>query len=216
MTEDISAGRILGRTLMLLSRNAVRVVPLLLVLTALSVLVDTDMVDQANASALNLLQSVITVAASYLITKALVEQIAERSLPGRFPAFFGLGILTTLGILLGLVVLVIPGLVLAVRWSASDPILLGSDDSVTEAMQHSWRATGPHFWPILVALLGVYGPSWGLAASVYVLEGIGYSGTPAIVLADLALETGVIAGWHLAVAIYALLEGPDRLAETFA
>ena len=37
-----------------------------------------------------------------------------------------------------------------------------------------------------------------------------------VVLTNIALNAGLIAGWHVAVATYALVEGPDRLADTFA
>jgi hypothetical protein len=110
----------------------------------------------------------------------------------------------------------VPGVILFVRWSLSDPILLSTDDGVIEALQRSWRVTGTHFWPILVALLAIYGPGFGLAISAFALEAVSPGNIVPVILANLALTAGLIAGWHAAVAIYALLEAPDQLAETFA
>jgi hypothetical protein len=216
VTEYFSAGQLLGKTFALLRRGALRAAAALVAMAGLGVLADSGAVAQANVSALNLVGSGLSVAAAYWITKALLEDIGGRQLPARFPAFFGLGFLSGLGILLGAVVLILPGIFLFIRWSASSPMLLGGEGGVTEAMQASWRATGPHFSAILVAFLALYAPSWGLGLAAHALGGVASGNLIAIIVANVALNAGLIAGWHAAVAIYNFLEAPDRLAETFA
>jgi len=216
VTEGVSAGRILARTSMTLRDRALGAGAALAAMAGLGVLIDSAALGESNAGSLNLVASGLTTAAGYLITKALVEDAMDRKLPARFPAYFGLGLLSTLGILVGTVALIVPGVLLFVRWSLSSPILLAADGGVTEAMQRSWAATGPYFWPILVAFLCVYGPVFGLGISAYALQGLLPGNVVPLILANLALNGGLIAGWHVAVAAYALLEGPDRLAATFA
>jgi hypothetical protein len=216
LTERFSTGRLLGTTFTLLRRGAPRAASAFVAMAALGIVIDSGAVDQTNANALNMVASGVTVAAGYWITKALLEDLADRRLPARFPAFFGLSLLSGLGILLGMVVLVVPGIILFIRWSLANPILLGGDESVTEAMQHSWRATGLHFWPILVAFLALYGPTLALVFAAFWLDSPSPGGIIPVVLTNFVLNAGLIAGWHAAVAIYALLEAPARLAETFA
>ena len=216
MTDEVNAGKILRRTMALLRQGAARAGATMIVLTLLSVAVDSGSVDKANADTLNLVQGGLTIAASYWITKSLLEALRGRTLPARFWGFFGLGLLSSIAILFGVVLLVIPGIVLAVRWSASAPILVDTDDGVIESLQHSWRLTGPAFWPILVALLAIWGPALLFGIVTFSLGDLMPGEILPIALSDFGFELGLVASWHAAVAIYVLLEPKDRLAETFA
>jgi uncharacterized membrane protein len=70
---------------------------------------------------------------------------------------FGVCLLTNIGILLGFVFLIVPGIILLVRWSISVPYVISDDQiGVIEAIQRSWEETGDAFWPILLTLLIFY------------------------------------------------------------
>ena len=73
--------------------------------------------------------------------------------------------------MLGLVVLVVPGIVLIVRWLPAYAILLSENTRVTEALGQSWERTQSQFWPVLAAVLIVF--AFGVGAAVlYALSDI--------------------------------------------
>lgn len=88
----------------------------------------------------------------YLILERMLE-LRGRLGPGgmRIWAYFGLTIVTGFGMIFGLVLLIVPGLILAVRWSAASSFLIARRAGVIEAMAASWDVTRGHGWPIFLA-----------------------------------------------------------------
>jgi hypothetical protein len=65
--------------------------------------------------------------------------------------FVGLSILTGLGVGLGLILLVVPGLLFAARWSAAPAFLLRQNVGVTDSMGRSWDMIKGNSTPIILA-----------------------------------------------------------------
>lgn len=63
----------------------------------------------------------------------------------RIASLFGVGLVTGLGIVFGLLVLVLPGLFLVGRWFLAAPSLFAEDISASQAIQASWDATEQHW-----------------------------------------------------------------------
>lgn len=68
-----------------------------------------------------------------------------------FWSYFGLAIVSGIGTLLGFILLIIPGIFVMIRWSASNGFLIGSGKSISESLSASWDATRGHGWPIFFA-----------------------------------------------------------------
>jgi hypothetical protein len=76
-----------------------------------------------------------------------------------FLAVWGISILTGLGVILGLVLLIVPGVFLALAWSAAVPVRVMEKIDATEAISRSFALTKNHRWAILGAaavLIGCY------------------------------------------------------------
>jgi hypothetical protein len=71
---------------------------------------------------------------------------SARSLVGRV---FGVSFVSGLAILLGTVMLIIPGVFLLVRWWIAVPIALDRNLGVSDALRESWQLTAPHWASIL-------------------------------------------------------------------
>ena len=129
---------------------------------------------------------------------------------GRYASAFLLSLMTVLGIAVGLILLVIPGLVLLARWSICFVILLAERATVSESLNRSWRMTGRHWrvatlvttavilmwlWSFIAAFL-LYPdydpPALGDALLVNVLSGLARVGT-----------------WLLSVAFYVWMRRAD-------
>jgi len=84
-------------------------------------------------------------------TKLSLSQSLEGA--GRlFPGMLGMNILIGLGVILGLILLVVPGVFLAMMWSIAGPLKVLEGRAATEAMSRSAALTKNNRW----AILGVY------------------------------------------------------------
>jgi hypothetical protein len=207
----LTTGLILDRTFALLRQNAARPAVAVIAMTVPAVAADLGW----GGDGLFFLVNVVTFVAQYWLTAALLDELGLRETSrARFPAFFWLGILSGLGIILGVILLVIPGVILMVRWSIAGPAVIATDGSAVEAMSYSWRETVGHFWPILAAFLTIWAATAAGVAAGYLLEWNGMTevGAP---LFELSLNVGLIVGWHAATAIYAETRRESRYTEVF-
>lgn len=215
-SHEITTTNILVRALQLARLNSARAAFALVALSLGGSLIDTGLVGQG----LNVVFSFLFVFLQFWLTQGLLGDLGLRfaSRP-RLAAFFFQGILVSLAILFGFILLVVPGIILMVRWSMCGPVLISSDLSISESISESWRQSDGHFWPILFVLLIVYG-------SLLVGAGVGYLGAElgwldlpylvGIAIANLAVATGSVAAWHVYVALYAMIVRPDDVADVFA
>jgi hypothetical protein len=104
------------------------------------------------------------------LTRASLDDLGGKGagLSGALAAGFGLilpliglGILMTLGQALGLLLLIVPGIYLMLRWAVAAPVLVTEGIGVTAAMARSADLTENHRWAILglglLFMLLVYG-----------------------------------------------------------
>ena len=73
----------------------------------------------------------------------------------RFVPLLVLHVLTSLGIATGLILLVLPGIALAVLWSVAFPILIAERARPIDAMRTSFSTVRSKFWPVL-GLLAIH------------------------------------------------------------
>jgi hypothetical protein len=110
---------------------------------------------------LNLVEQIFDYAWSYLLQIAIVLGLTSRAIdqkltPGGIASLLGATILMTilsnLGTIIGLLLLIIPGLLLLVRWSLAGPILVAERVGSMQSMGRSGELTRGYFWPILGGL----------------------------------------------------------------
>lgn len=65
-------------------------------------------------------------------------------------------LLTSVGIAVGFVLLIIPGVFLMVRWLTVLPVALFSDRPLTQGIGHAFESTGQSAWPITLFLVGLF------------------------------------------------------------
>jgi hypothetical protein len=151
METKLDVGELLRATAAAISSRAAGAVGYVLALGALGSALDLAEVENS------FLDTIASLVGGYLLLRAMLQGTGNLEINAgqRFGGYFGLSILSGLGILLGFVVLIIPGLVLMVRWLPAYAILLAEGTTVTGALGESWRRTAGHFWPLLAASLMV-------------------------------------------------------------
>jgi hypothetical protein len=213
--ERESAGYLLGETARLVRVNAGIAIVAVGVLTLLGVVSDLYP-DFAGPAGLGTL--IATLVLQYEISRAtLVHYDLLNGWTGRrrLWALLGLSIISGIGILIGLILLIVPGAYLVVRWSAAVPALIAEETGILDSMERSAAAVEARYWHVFAAMLVVWTPfvAATLAAVVVVPED---QFAVASVALNLFLNLALVAGWHLAVAIYAGRQESRNLAEVFA
>jgi membrane-anchored glycerophosphoryl diester phosphodiesterase (GDPDase) len=203
-------GALLRETRTLLARSSWRTVAALVVLTTVGTLIDLW------AQQANILFSFVALGFQWWLTTFLLEAFGMPD-PGRGSgSIIGVSYLSGIAIILGLVLFVIPGLILLVRWSLAIPIVLSERGGVIGALQESWRRTQGHFWPILGLLLVVYVPMVALLVVIAVVMGSTDSVASSIFV-NAGVSLGLIVGWHSTVALFFASDPPTQLLkEVFA
>jgi hypothetical protein len=209
--DQLNSGDVLAETFAMLRRSGIRAGIALFVMTVAGVVADLA---AESGGQLNLLVSAAFFGMQYWLTRELLDELELKGdSGGRVWQMFGVCFLTNLGILLGFVLLIIPGVFLLVRWSLSVPHVLADDEvGVIDSIGRSWEDTGADFWAILIALLVFYVPA-GIAI---VATGLGIGGMAASIPFNLFVGAGAIGGWHVSVAVFAARRPTPQLAETFA
>lgn len=148
----------------------------------------------------------------------LLPQGADPRRPtlGRYPSAFFQSVIYGLGVIVGLALLLVPGLIVFMRWLPALPAMVAEDRRAGSALRRSWQLTAGE-WRLLLPIAGAlvlleaagfglllfypeYGPPpWPLALAVGVVE-----------------ATAAVAGSVLSVALYAALAGPHRSSGTTA
>jgi hypothetical protein len=173
----------------------------------------------AGANALyGIFAGIAGLVAAYLL---LARYLAVRDRLGegaaRFWPYLGMAILSGFAMALGLILLVVPGLVLLVRWSAASGFVIGNRDGVTDSLSASWEATSGHGWPIFWAgvllFIGI------IVASAVVGSVAGVLGTSVWggVLSAFVQAASTAITLALGIAVYMLVHDDTRkLGEVFA
>lgn len=162
--------------------------------------------------------SIVSTIAGYALTIALLRQGGLAQTTAGFGTYFGLSILSVLGIAFGLVALVIPGLVLFVRWAPAYGFAMGEGSGVTEGMRLAWECTSGHFIPLAIALLlPVAANLVGITIYTIASDEAGVLPLPVSALTNLVMSLAGAAITAIGIAAYALLrDRTDEIAEVFA
>lgn len=172
---------------------------------------------------------VVKVSVSGLNGKAMSTGAAFEAGLKLFLPLLGLGIIVGLGTALGYILLIVPGVILAVMWSAATGALVVEGRGIFDSLQRSRDLTRGYRWPIfglaviymvVSFVIGLLVSGVGMATGGSFLDG---SPNLAISMATNAISnilSGVIGGAGAAALYYELRSakegvGPEQLASVF-
>ncbi len=212
MDRKLTVAEIFGEIARLANANAGIVVACVFGLAILNVVLDHVMPGNSSTLPANL----ANLGAQYGLITLVLTGLGLREGNARFGAFFGINFLAGLGILLGIVLLVVPGLFLAARWSAANAALLAEGEGVNAALGRSWDMTAASVWPIVGVQLVIFVPALVIGfGAMFTLDTLMPIVGSAIMY--VALFAATTLSWLAGVAIYTLLRpATDELAEVFA
>lgn len=216
---DYSALDLFRRSIRLLGAAGWRPAFVFLVFVALGMLVDTRIAEEDEMWLFDALLGLLAVGFQYRLMRASLRDMdGGGALPrSGFGTFFILLVVRDAAILIGLL-LVVPGLILMIRWWIAAPLLLDSELTIFEALGESWRRTEGHFWPIFAVAV----PPFVLAAlAVLLIETTvpattdGYTLLSALTF-NVSFYAAAIFAWYASLAAYSFTEHRTHLCEAFA
>jgi hypothetical protein len=156
------------------------------------------------------------VAGYWLLTRMLVARGRFRDGDGRFWHYLGMSILSGIAMVVGFLLLIVPGTILMVRWSAASGFVIDGREGVTDSLAASWRATKGHSWAIFFAGL-IIAVSLIVAGGLFGLTTF-WLGETAVGMVSAFLEAFAGAVFlAVGIGIYCLVhDGSEELEEVFA
>ncbi|HYD23901.1 MAG TPA: hypothetical protein VEB68_03830 [Croceibacterium sp.] len=213
----VKVGKIIDKALGVVERAAVPALIFVAVVTVLCASISYFTVGSTSFTRIagaEVLKSAIGVVCGYFLLVAMVRRtgLYARADDDAFLPFIGLSLLSTLGVMLGMIAFILPGLFIMARWSIAQPLLVAGGRGVMPALGESWERTkGLEFQIIgaaLVLLIPVIVITIGVSAFFeqgdpvrIVVSQIASSGTSAVFLA-------------MGVALYGMMVGPAQPAAT--
>lgn len=216
MEPKIDIATILRGTFALVRANPVPTLVGLLVLGIASTGVDTLL---EGSPGMNFVVGIAALFAQYAVTRGALRAaglLAADGEAGRAGAFVIALILTGLGVMIGFLFLILPGIYLWARWALVAPLVVGEGMTSNEAMGESWARTQALVLPIAGAMLILSVPMLPFYGTLFLYP----DGLPPIgvaLAANLLLYGAQILLWHSAVVLHGLTRAPsDSLEEVFA
>jgi hypothetical protein len=216
MIAKLEVGRLLEETGQVVMRTAGGSLLYAAALGAVGAAIDLWGTERAS----NAPYTLTSIIGGYFLLRAMLERegIIGPDARQRLGAYFGLSLLAGLGIVCGFVLLIIPGVILFIRWQLAFAILLAEDRTISAALSESWDMTEGQFWPLLGAMLVLLLVIL-LAAAAFVIPEL----APAvpeevsIILGNMFLSVFSVLSTAFGVAAYRLLAKPlGELEEVFA
>jgi hypothetical protein len=143
-----------------------------------------------------------------------------------WPRLLGLGLLTALGVCLGLLLLIVPGVLLALRWSVAGPTVVLEGRGIQEAMGRSAALTRDRRWTIfllgLIFLGAVIVLQIALSIIGFPFRGLGHGSAFTTAVSPLVNTCVSLVAYPIATTLFRELrsdkEGgaPEALGQVFA
>lgn len=219
--RDLKISQIVEEMLDVIERNAVAALAYVLVLALANGAVAyfglnyTSMVQQLGKGVIGFL---VGVGAAFLLTVAMLRKggLLQRDADESILSYALLAILTSLGVLVGFILIIFPGFYFMARWSIAQPLLLTRGMGAVEAMKASWERTKGSEFSIIVIVVVLVVVQVG--AGFLIGTSLGADNLLGIGVNQAVSSVTSVVGIVMAVALYRLIAGADTAAmvKTFA
>jgi len=211
--RELKIGKIIDKTLGVIEVNAVPALIFVLVLAAVGTAITSGSASSTplQVAGGQLLRSVVGIVCGYFLLVAMMRRLnLSQAGADVFLPYLGLSALYTLGILLGMIAIILPGLFLMTRWSIAQPLLVARRGGVMASFGESWDRTKGNEIAIFVAALALA----LIPIAVMIAAGVLFEKDSIVRIAVSEIASSGISLIYLAVgvALYGLLVGREGAA----
>jgi hypothetical protein len=187
---------------------------------ALALLVGGNLlIDQMGSKSSLTTAGILELAVQLYVMRAALEKsgLLPDNSKARLWAFWWMGLISTLAIMAGCVLLILPGLYLAARWFLSGPVLIAEDRSAIESLRESWHLTRRSAWQLVGATLVLFGGGLAVAVVPVMVLPQSAQGVSLNAAVYAVMFGAYICGWLMEVGAYGMIANRHgALAEVFA
>jgi hypothetical protein len=206
--RELKIGSIVDETLGVLERCALPALIFVVVLTLLNgatAYFGLEYTSFGQEAAKGVLGFTVGVAGAYFLLEAMLRKTGflGRDSEDAFLPYVGLSILYILGVGLGLILIILPGLFLMARWSVASPLVIVHGGGPIKAMQESWERTKGNEFPILVAIIILFGLL--MAISIFASFQFEPEDPVGIIVTQFVSSATSLIGIAMGVALYGLI-----------
>jgi hypothetical protein len=214
MYERLNAGQMFAALREEVKKNAAILLGAIVLLVVSQLLVDSYVKSASLA-----VSGMINLLIQFAVTRSALDRsgMLPQDAGKKFFSFWGMNILSNIAILVGCMLLILPGLYLAARWLIAGPALIVEDRSAGEGLRESWERTRSSVWSAMGALLLLYGCGFFLALLPFLFFPAMSETLPLQALSGFFSSTTIALGWLMGVGTYKLISRPQQaLEEVFA
>lgn len=156
--KELKVGRILEVTFDVVERNAVAAVVFIVALVIVNGAITyfgADYSSFVQEMGKQFITALIGIVAAFLLVTSMLRTAGFlRGAPDDlFLPYVGLSILAGIGVIIGLILIIFPGLYLMARWSIAPAVLLSQRKGVIDSMKESWERTGGSEFAIILVVV---------------------------------------------------------------
>ncbi|HEY1215613.1 MAG TPA: glycerophosphoryl diester phosphodiesterase membrane domain-containing protein, partial [Bryobacteraceae bacterium] len=177
------------------------------------------LIDQLGSKSSVYATGILEIAVQLYVMRAALEKagLLPDNSKAKLGAFWWMGLISTLAIMIGCVLLILPGLYLAARWFLSGPVLIAEEKSAVESLRESWRLTRGSVWQLVGATLVLFGGGLAVAVVPFIVLPQSAQGVSLNAVAYIVMFGAYICGWLMEVGAYGMVTNRHgALAEVFA
>ncbi len=216
--RELKIGVLINKTLDVLEKNWATVLLFIVVIGAINAGMTylgqsrTAVTQQLGLTGMAIIAGVLV---NYFLIGILLKKTGfkDKGEGGHIVPFFGLSILYTLGVGLGFVLIIIPGLIVMARWSVAQPLFISRGGGVMESLGQSWNQTRGNEFPIIIAGLAM--TIIFFAISFAAPSFLGEESILGLVVSQVSAAVMTVIFSSLSVVLYGLIVAAREVSETF-
>lgn len=208
--RELKIGRIIDKTFAVIERCAAAALIYFVALTVIDGAIGyfaLGVTAPLQAVAIALLKSAVGIVCAYPFIDVMVRRTGLRSRKEGdvYLAFFALSILSALGVFVGFILIIFPGLYIMARWSIAQPLIIARGGGPISALGESWERTEDNAFQILVAELVFLVPA--IAISLFCTLMLGRTSITGTIISQLASSATSVLTLAMGVALLGLIVG---------
>lgn len=216
--RNLTVGAVINTTFNVLEKNAVLAIVAMILIAAANFgagyigLTRTAVMQQAGLSVGGAIFGFVV---NFVLLNLMLRKLGLQKVKGfeLFVPFFAMSVLSGIGVMLGFIALILPGLFLMARWSIAPSMMLARGEGIMKSLSSSWERTSGNEFTIILAALAL--AIVFLAVSIWAPFQFGPQSVMGLAVGQGAGAVATVIFTCMGVSLYALMVAAHDPVQTF-